>query len=93
VLTACAYMRAGASVHPLAHPVAHLQLGRWAWAKDGQASRQRPCVVRTSKLAAVLSTLALFRCSIRASRIYCAALCCTVVILFYLVIIIQTLIN
>jgi hypothetical protein len=28
VLTACAYMRAGASVHPLAHPVAHLQLGR-----------------------------------------------------------------
>jgi hypothetical protein len=28
VLAACAYMRTGASVHPLAHPAAHLQLGR-----------------------------------------------------------------
>jgi hypothetical protein len=28
MLAPCAYMRAGASVHPLAHPAAHLQLGR-----------------------------------------------------------------
>jgi hypothetical protein len=28
VLAVCAYMRAGASVHLLAHPAAHLQLGR-----------------------------------------------------------------
>jgi hypothetical protein len=74
VLAACAYMRAGASVHPLAHPAAHLQLGRWAWAKDGQASRQRPCVVRTSKLAVVLSCL-LWACCM-AVRVMASALSC-----------------